>query len=91
MIPAAQPTLVVKMSDTSLPWVKRVRLPPLMSRTVEVPRQGLPRATAQVASERSTCVDSLKTDIAVPQRTHLIAGVLQSSPAGGGEDVCYFG
>jgi hypothetical protein len=28
--------------------VKRVRLPPLMSRTVEVPRQGSPRATAQV-------------------------------------------
>jgi hypothetical protein len=36
---AAQPTLVVKISDTSH-WKERVRTPPLMSRTVEAPCEG---------------------------------------------------
>jgi hypothetical protein len=36
-------------------WKKRVRHPPLTSRTVEVPRQGSPRATAQVLPKGSLC------------------------------------
>jgi hypothetical protein len=35
---AAQPTLVVKISDTSRQWKERVRIPPVQSRTVDAAR-----------------------------------------------------
>ena len=38
---AAQPTLVVKISDTSYQWKERVRIPPVKSRTVERPDEGI--------------------------------------------------
>ena len=45
---AARPTLVVKISDTSLQWKQRVRIPPVKSRTVERPRKAPARATDPV-------------------------------------------
>jgi hypothetical protein len=68
-------TLVVKISDTSHPEERAGSNPAFDARTVEVPRQGLPRATAQVFSKGAPVLPSLTPISPVPQRALSIAGV----------------
>ena len=87
--PAAKPTLVVKISDTSLQWKKRVRIPPVKSRTVERPPARDPaRATAPARPSGLTGVESLRPISPVPQRAY--SWPTRKLRSGGGEDACYF-
>src|SRR6185312_14773791 len=60
---AARRTLVVKISDTSLQG-KRVRIPPLASRTVEAASRGPLRRGRRFLREEDSALASLKADIA---------------------------
>ena len=63
-------------------------IPAFDARTVEVPRQGLPRATAQVR-RKEACVAVTDADIACSPAYP--SNGRSSGRPGGGEDVCYFG
>ena len=86
---AAQPTLVVKISDTSLQRKERVRIPPVMSRTVEAPGEGshAPRLRILPQGKDRSCTDSdiARSPACFPKMP------VRKLRQGDGEDVCYFG
>src|SRR5207237_670381 len=85
--PAAQPTLVVKISDTSYQWKERVRIPPVKSRTVERPYEGIRMRHGSARPLGLAGVESLTPISPVPQRAFLNRRCLEHG-RGGGEDVC---
>ena len=86
---AAQPTLVVKMSDTSLHG-KAGSNPAFDARTVDAALgEACTRHGAGLSARTAPVLSSLTPISPVPQRTH--QWPMRKHRPGGGEDVCYFG
>ena len=74
------------------PWEKRVRIPPLTSRTVEAAPRGPLRRGSRFFRQEGPALASLTTDIAYSPACLLQLSMRSNAPRhGGGEDVCYFG